>query len=119
MATRRGLPQTQFVCKPRDNDFLPGCHRTTCAEGYDSADTLGLFPGDSAILSGMESARIPWRLYTRESIYTKLAKWRHNNACVTAWVPGNVTRIKKVPINVGIDYRCYTGEMPDRMPPSF
>jgi hypothetical protein len=43
--------------------------------------------------------------------------FRHLDQCVTLWVPGNVSRIKRMPLTVGIDYRCYTGEMPQRMPP--
>jgi hypothetical protein len=42
--------------------------------------------------------------------------WRHSKGSITLWVQGNVTKIKYVPRNVGIDYRYYTGEAPLKMP---
>jgi len=77
-------------------------------------DTLGLFPGYATILSQWTSAG-----YTGEYQEGDLTKgwFRHNDECVTLWVPGNVSKIKRMPLNVGIDYRCYTGQKPERMPP--
>jgi prepilin-type N-terminal cleavage/methylation domain-containing protein len=83
-------------------------------EGPD--DTLGLFPGYSTILDqwGPEGPLQP--LYPGVDLLR--GWWRHANQCVTLWVPGNVTRISKLARNVGIDYRCYTGERVQRQPPS-
>ena len=81
-------------------------------EGPD--DTLGLFPGRSTILDqwGPEGNLQP--LYPGVDLLS--GWWRHNQQCVTLWVPGNVSRIKQVPRNVGVDYRWYTGEAPQQMP---
>ena len=77
-------------------------------------DTLGLFPGYSTILNqwGPEGNLQP--LYGGTDLTT--GWWRHNDQCITSWVPGNVSRIKKVPRTKGIDYRYYTGERPDGLP---
>ena len=88
-------------------------------EGYQgglSSDTLGLFPGTDLILSqwGPEGTEQPYY----PGVDLLRGWWRHDNQCVTLWVPGNVSRIKKMPRNVGIDYRCYTGERPQRLPTS-
>jgi prepilin-type N-terminal cleavage/methylation domain-containing protein len=81
-------------------------------EGGD--DTLGLFPGYSTILTqwGPEGGLQP--LYPGTDLLS--GWWRHSKTCTTLWVQGNVTKIKYVPRNVGIDYRYYTGERPLRMP---
>jgi len=77
-------------------------------------DTLGLFPGYKTILDqwGPEGPLQP--LYPGVDLLS--GWWRHNKSCVTLWVPGNVSRIKLVSRNVGVDYRWYTGEVPDVMP---
>ncbi|HWD19222.1 MAG TPA: prepilin-type N-terminal cleavage/methylation domain-containing protein [Verrucomicrobiae bacterium] len=84
-------------------------------EGTD--DTLGLFPGYNTILNewGPEGSYQP--LYPQIDLI-KRGWWRHANRCVTLWVDGHVNRIRPVARNVGIDYRCYTGEKPDRLPPT-
>jgi len=84
-------------------------------EGYE--DTLGLFPGYDTILDqwGPEGDLQP--LYPGVDLLS--GWWRHANCSVTLWVTGTVSRIKKMPRNVGIDYRCYTGELPKRQPPTF
>lgn len=81
-------------------------------EGPD--DTLGLFPGNKTILDewGPEGDIQP--LYPSVDLLS--GWWRHDNGCMTLWVSGNVGRIKYVPRNVGVDYRWYTGEVPDTMP---
>jgi hypothetical protein len=80
-------------------------------EGPD--DTLGLFPETPAILSQWTSPQ-----YTSEYGMGDLTRgwFRHLDQCVTLWVPGNVSKIKRMPLTVGIDYRCYTGEKPVRYP---
>lgn len=81
-------------------------------EGPD--DTLGLFPGNKTILDqwGPEGDLQP--LYPGVDLLS--GWWRHNRGCMTVWVPGNVSRIKYVPRNIGVDYRWYTGEVPVVMP---
>jgi hypothetical protein len=44
------------------------------------------------------------------------AWWRNNKTCQTLWVQGNVSRIKQMPRTVGVDYRWYTGEVPNIAP---
>jgi len=79
------------------------------SEGAD--DTLGLFPGKQTILDQWIGLAA---LYGGRD--ETLGWWRHSKGCNTVWVPGNVSRIKWVPRNVGIDYRYYTGEHPLKMP---
>jgi prepilin-type N-terminal cleavage/methylation domain-containing protein/prepilin-type processing-associated H-X9-DG protein len=79
-------------------------------EGPD--DTYGLFPGSMSILNQWvaESAA------DYNGVDMTMGYWRHNNAGNVLWVGGNVTRLKKVPYNVGYDYRYYTAEVPAIMP---
>jgi len=81
-------------------------------EGYD--DTLGLFPGYTTILDQWGPEGSLQALYPGVDLLS--GWWRHGRGCMTVWVPGNVSRIKYVPRNVGIDYRYYTGEVPAAMP---
>jgi hypothetical protein len=80
-------------------------------EGAD--DTIGLFPGKTQILTQ----------WIGQPPYTGLANlyggyhfdfewYRHSKGCQTSWVEGHVSRIKFTGLNVGIDYRHYTGVMP-------
>ena len=74
-------------------------------EGPDDSD--GLFPGSSSILS-------QW--IQLSSLYggtdMTMGYWRHNLSGNVLWVQGNVSKFKKVPYNIGYDYRYYTGEPP-------
>ncbi len=99
---------------PASTIFTQDAAEQNC-EGPD--DTLGLFPGKSTILDqwvGLAS------LYGGRD--ETLGWWRHrmvaggSGGCNTLWVPGNVSRIKWVPRNKGIDYHYYTGERPLVMP---
>lgn len=75
-------------------------------EGPD--DSLGLFPGQTEILR-------QWR-FTFRGLYPDREMWlewyRHNKRSNTLWVDGHVSSIRFNGFNKGIDYRCYTGEMP-------
>jgi prepilin-type N-terminal cleavage/methylation domain-containing protein len=95
-------PQTTIVCQDSTEQKLEG-----------APDTLGLFPGDTEILTQWTAPN-----YTLEYNQGDLTDgwFRHLGQCVTLWVPGNVSRIKRMPLTVGIDYRCYTGEKPQIMP---
>jgi prepilin-type N-terminal cleavage/methylation domain-containing protein len=77
-------------------------------------DTLGLFPGSTTILNQWAPDGSLQALYPGVDLLS--GWWRHNRGCVTLWVPGNVSRIKYVPRNAGVDYRWYTGEVPDATP---
>ncbi len=112
--TAKGPLKTSSYFSPASTIFCQDAAEQNC-EGSD--DTLGLFPGNSTILNqwiGLAS------LYGGRD--ETLGWWRHRmvagggGGCNTLWVPGNVTRIKWVPRNVGIDYRYYTGERPLTMP---
>ena len=109
----RGPLKRSSYASPSTTIFCQDATEQKC-EGAD--DTLGLFPGQNLILTqwGPEGPLQP--LYPEVDLLK--GWWRHDNSCITLWVTGNVTRIHKVARNVGIDYRCYTGEMPLRRPPS-
>ncbi len=76
-----------------------------------SSDSLGLFPGESRILSQWT---MPGSSYA--PLYGNYAfEWeyyRHSKGNQTAWVDGSVSRIKFTGLNKGIDYRHYTGIEP-------
>ncbi len=77
-------------------------------EGAD--DSIGLFPGKSEILT-------QWR-YSLASLYPGVDftwEWyRHNRRCQTLWLDGHVSLIKFNGHNKGIDYRYYTGDLPEQ-----
>jgi prepilin-type N-terminal cleavage/methylation domain-containing protein len=74
-------------------------------EGADDSD--GLFPGATSILSQWVQLSA---LYNGTDM--TMGYWRHSNIGNMLWVPGNVSKFKKVPYNIGYDYRYYTGELP-------
>jgi hypothetical protein len=94
------------------------CQDSAEQKNEGSSDTLGMFPDSGGMIlsqwMGLAS------LYNNQD--ETLGWWRHpmvngaSGGCLTLWVPGNVSRIKWVPRNVGIDYRYYTGERPLTMP---
>ncbi len=78
-------------------------------------DSIGLVPGASQILFQW----IGQPPYGGLSGYYgghhfELEWYRHSKACQTVWVEGHVSRIKFTGLNVGIDYRHYTGVPPLR-----
>jgi len=77
-------------------------------------DTLGLFPGSTTILSQWAPDGSLQPHYPGVNLF--LGWWRHNKGCMTLWVGGNVSRIKQMPLPQGVDYRWYTGEVPETMP---
>jgi hypothetical protein len=111
--TRAPLKRSQYI-SPSTTIV---CQDSTEQKNEGGEDTLGLFPGYDTILDqwGPEGDLQP--LYPGVDLIS--GWWRHANCCATLWVTGNVSRIKKVPRNVGIDYRCYTGERPSRIPAAF
>jgi len=75
-------------------------------------DSLGLFPGQTQILSKFLPGATYGALYGNADL--TLGWWRHNKGCMTLWNAGNVSKIPYSP--KGVDYRWYTGERPDTMP---
>ncbi len=90
------------------------CQDSTENKNEGADDTLGLFPGYASILQQWDS-RSSYQSWFPGVDLTS-GWFRHNNTCVTLWVGGNVSRIKRMPLTVGIDYHYYTGEVPDAMP---
>jgi prepilin-type N-terminal cleavage/methylation domain-containing protein len=104
MKTTRYLsPQSTILCQDATEQRM---------EGPD--DSLGLFPGETEILTQWDSSNYLQPLYPGVDLLS--GWWRHDSQCNTLWIPGNVSKLKKVPRNVGYDYRWYTGEKPRKMP---
>lgn len=83
------------------------------SEGPD--DTLGMWPGYKTILDQWAPDGDLQALYPGVDLMS--GWWRHNRACLTLWVSGNVSRLPWVPRNVGYDFHWYTGEAPRETPP--
>jgi prepilin-type N-terminal cleavage/methylation domain-containing protein len=80
-------------------------------EGSD--DSLGLFPGESQILTQWIGQPPYGGLSTLYNGYHFDVEWyRHNKRCQTVWVDQHVSKIRFTGLKVGIDYRYYTGEVP-------
>ena len=81
-------------------------------EGPD--DSLGLFPGKSQILTQWIGTPTPYGglsgLY--DGYHFENEWYRHNRRCVTVFLDGHVSKIRFNGLNVGIDYRYYTGDIP-------
>jgi prepilin-type N-terminal cleavage/methylation domain-containing protein len=97
-------PATTIVCQDATEQKV---------EGPD--DTLALFPNGPTSILDQWTRNGPYSLIYGGADLT-MGWWRHNLGCVTLWVPGNVSRIKQMPSNVGVDYHWYTGERPDTLP---
>jgi prepilin-type N-terminal cleavage/methylation domain-containing protein len=102
-------PQTTIFCQDATEQRMEG-------DGSAGDDSLGLFPGETVILAQWNSTSSLQGYYPGVDLTT--GWWRHNSNCNTLWLQGNVSVIKHVAANAGIDYRCYTGEVPER-PPQF
>ena len=72
-------------------------------------DSIGLFPGATKILTQWASLASYYGNHQFEWEW-----YRHNKGCQTVWVEGHVSRIRFTGLNVGIDYRHYTGVNPLR-----
>ena len=79
------------------------------------SDSLGLFPGQSRILTQwVGPGGLGETLYND---YDFTWEWyRHGKKCETLWVPGNVSMIPFSGLNKGVDYRWYTGDNPAGQP---
>ena len=78
-------------------------------EGPD--DSLGLFPGNSQILTKWRPGSAYAAFYP--GVDLTMGWWRHNRGCMLLGTAGNVNRIRYTP--QGVDYRWYTGERPATM----
>jgi hypothetical protein len=78
-------------------------------EGLD--DSLGLFPGYAQILNQWIGAQALSTTYYGG--YEFQWEWyRHDQRCQTLFLEGNTAKIRYNGLNVGIDYRYYTGDKP-------
>jgi len=105
-----GPLKTTSYLSPQTTIFCQDSAEQNC-EGEE--DTLGLFPGKATILDQWQQGGGLSQLYGGAD--WTYGWWRHTS-CNTLWVNGNVSKIKMFPRTVGIDYRCYTGEVPVRFP---
>jgi len=77
------------------------------------SDSIGLFPGNTQILTQWIGQPPYGGLTVLYGGYHFDYEWyRHSKGCQTAWVDGHVSRIRFTGLNVGIDYRHYTGVRP-------
>lgn len=100
-------PQTTIFCQDAAEQKMEG-----------PSDSLGLFPGNSQILTQW-IGQPPGSGGLGKSLYNGYRfewEWyRHNKVCETLWVPGNVSGIKFKDYK-GVDYRWYTSEEPLQQP---
>jgi prepilin-type N-terminal cleavage/methylation domain-containing protein len=105
--TRYISPQSTIFCQDATEQRMEG-------DGGSGDDSLGLFPGETLILTQWDSSSYLQTLYP--SVDLTSGWWRHDTECNTLWITGNVSKLKKVSANIGYDYRWYTGERPKTMP---
>jgi len=110
-ATAQGPLKRTGLHSPNTTIFCQDSTEQNC-EGAD--DTLGLFPGSTSILSQWAPSGSLQPLYPGVDLLG--GWWRHSKGSMTLWVGGNVSRIKQMPLTQGVDYRWYTGEVPQTMP---
>ncbi len=80
-------------------------------EGPD--DSLGLFPSRTQILTQWIGQPPYGGLSLLYDGYHFEQEWyRHSKGCQTVWVDQHVSRLRFTGLNVGIDYRHYTGVLP-------
>ena len=108
MKTTRYLsPQSTILCQDATEQRMEG-------DGGAGGDSLGLFPGETKILTQWDRNSSLQTLYPGVDLLS--GWWRHNSKCNTVWLPGNISKLKKVPQTVGYDYHWYTGEVPLKRP---
>ena len=119
---KSGYPDTSGATEPSSIKKVTSYQNPTrtifCQDAAESRmegpeDSLGLFPGATRILSQWVlpgSSLAP--LYGNHPFEWEW--YRHSKGCQTVWVEGHVSRIRYTGLNVGIDYRHYTGVNPLR-----
>jgi prepilin-type N-terminal cleavage/methylation domain-containing protein/prepilin-type processing-associated H-X9-DG protein len=119
----------QYLLKPYDGTVEPALKKVTtykipskmvfCQDAAEQKmegpdDSIGLFPGKSQILTQWIGTPPPYGglsgLYN--GYHFDFEWYRHSKGNQTVWVDGHASRIKFTGLNVGIDYRHYTGEAP-------
>jgi prepilin-type N-terminal cleavage/methylation domain-containing protein len=108
-ATARGPLKRTAYLSPATTIFCQDSFEPLM-EGPD--DSLGLFPGNTQILSKWSPGSAYAAFYP--GVDLTMGWWRHNRGCMILWTTGSASRIHYAP--QGIDYRCYTGERPDTLP---
>jgi len=94
------------------------------AVGSAGDDTIGLFPGETSILTqwigdGPANGGTYGGLSTLYGGYHFDNEWyRHNRGCQTVWVDGHASRVRFTGLKVGIDFRYYTGAEVENVLPS-
>ena len=80
-----------------------------------SEDSIGLFPGDSSILTQWIGTPPPYSGLSTQyynGYHFDYEWYRHSRRNQSAWVDGHVSSIRFSGLKVGIDYRYYTGDVP-------
>jgi len=101
-------PSREIVCQDTAEQKMEG-----------ASDSIGLFPSNGSILSQWIGGGPPNRggLSTLYGNYAfEFEYYRHRKGCNTLWLDGHVSKIKYRGLNVGIDYRYYTGDSPPLTP---
>lgn len=108
-------PQLKKVSSYADPTHVIFCQDSAEQKNEGPDDTIGLFPGKSQILSQWIGNPPYGGLSSLYEGYHFDQEWyRHGKGCQTVWVDQHVSRIKFTGLNVGIDYRHYTGQPPQR-----
>jgi prepilin-type N-terminal cleavage/methylation domain-containing protein/prepilin-type processing-associated H-X9-DG protein len=84
-------------------------------EGPD--DSIGLFPGNSSILTQWIGRPPPYSGLSTDyynGYHFDYEWYRHSRKNQTVWVDGHVSKIRFTGLKVGIDYRHYTGDVPQK-----
>ncbi len=106
-------PALKKVSWYQDPTHMIFCQDSAEQKNEGDTDTIGLFPGQTQILTQWIGQPPYGGLSTLYGGYHFDREWyRHNNGCQTVWVDGHVSRIRYTGLNVGIDYRHYTGIHP-------
>jgi len=116
--------KTGAAKRPKVSQFANPASTIFCQDAAEQAmegadDSLGLFPGSSAILTQWlgNPPRPGGGLSALYNTYDFQYEWyRHNRRCQTMWVAGNVSLIHFTGLNKGVDYRWYTGDAPAENP---
>jgi len=106
-------PTIKKVTSYQDPTKMIFCQDAAEQKMEGGSDSIGLFPGSSAILTQWISDPPYGGLSLLYGGYHFDNEWyRHSRGCQTAWVDSHVSRIRFTGLRVGIDYRHYTGVRP-------
>jgi prepilin-type N-terminal cleavage/methylation domain-containing protein len=103
-------PRLTAYARPQQTIFAQDSAEQKMEGGEDS---IGLFPGWSQILTQWIGKPPGTGGLGAEHYdgYNFLWEWyRHNGNCETLWLTGSVSSFHYKSVNIGIDYRYYTGE---------